>query len=313
MATAMNVSAWSTTAASNDGADSTIGTVANTSAPNVVDDWVRGVMASVKRYVLDTDGGITAGGSANIITLTTNRVISSGHQAAGFSLRFKAAGTNTGAVTVNVDTLGAVALKRPNGDALSAGDIVSGGIYDIAFDGTNYQLIGAVPPASGSFSAGVTVSASSPTLTLTDTDTGSDCLVSGANTTGSLILDADTNDEVAASRILFRVDGTDKARLGETGALGVTTLELGGPDETDTTLSRGAAGRVQVEGTYLARINATDADSLLDTLGTEVVGAVLWHNGTSWVVLAPPSGSDGDYSLKCERVAGVNTALHWEV
>jgi hypothetical protein len=142
MATALNVSAWSTTAASNDGADSTIGTVANTSAPNVVDDWVRGIMASVKRYILDTDGGITAGGTANALTITTNRSISSGHQAAGFSVRFKAANTNTGAATVAVDGLSAVSIKRLNGDALSAGDIVAGGIYDIAYDGTNYILMG---------------------------------------------------------------------------------------------------------------------------------------------------------------------------
>lgn len=142
MATALNVSAWSTTAASNDGADSTIGTVANTSSPTSVDDWVKGVMAAVKKYVLDTDGGITSGGTADVLTITTNRSISSGHQAAGFSVRFKAANTNTGAATVNVDTLGAVAIKRLNGDALAAGDIVSGGIYDIAFDGTNYKLMG---------------------------------------------------------------------------------------------------------------------------------------------------------------------------
>ena len=148
MATALNVSAWSTTAASNDGADSTIGTVANTSSPTVVDDWTRAIMASVKKYVLDTDGGLTSSGT-DTITITTNRNISAGHQAAGFSLRFKAGGTNSGAATLDVDSLGAVAIKRQNGDALSAGDIVSGGIYDVAFDGTNYKLLGANAGATG--------------------------------------------------------------------------------------------------------------------------------------------------------------------
>jgi hypothetical protein len=252
MATAMNVSAWSTTAASNDGADSTIGTVANTSAPNTVDDWVRGVMASVKRYANDIGGAITAGGTADVITLTTNRVISSGHQAAGFSLRFKAGGTNTGAVTVNVDGLGAKSVKRPNGDALSAGDIVSGGIYDISYDGTNYQLIGAVPPASGSFSAAISVSAASPAISFTDTDTGADCNVSAASSAGSLTLNADTNDEVAGSKINFNVDGALVAALDENGAFDITTIELG--HASDTTLARSAAGTVTVEGNTLCRI-----------------------------------------------------------
>ena len=143
MATALNISAWSTTPASNSGADSTIGTVADTSSPTAVDDWTRSIMAAVKKYTLDTDGGLTSGGSANAQTLTTNRSISSGHQAAGFSLRFKAGYTNTGATTLAVDGLTAVAVKRLNGDALSAGDIVAGGIYDVAFDGTYYVLLGA--------------------------------------------------------------------------------------------------------------------------------------------------------------------------
>ena len=142
MANALNVSAWSTTAASNSGADSTIGTVADTSSPTAVDDWTRSIMAAVKKYVLDTDGGLTSSGT-DTITITTNRSISSGHQAQGFSLKFKAGGTNTGAATLNVDSLGAVAIKRLNGDDVAAGDIVAGGIYEVAFDGTYYVLLGA--------------------------------------------------------------------------------------------------------------------------------------------------------------------------
>lgn len=107
------------------------------------------MMAAVKKYVLDTDGGLTSAGT-DTITISTNRAISSGDRAQGFSLRFKAGGTNTGAATLNVDSLGAVAIKRQNGDALSAGDIVSGGIYDVAHDGTNYKLIGANAGATGS-------------------------------------------------------------------------------------------------------------------------------------------------------------------
>lgn len=111
-------------------------------APTDVDNALRGIMAAAKRYALDVGGGPAAvGGSANAITITTNQVISTGHQAAGFSVRFKAGNTNTGATTAAVDGLTAVAVKRLNGDDLSAGDIVSGGIYDLAHNGTNYTLM----------------------------------------------------------------------------------------------------------------------------------------------------------------------------
>lgn len=152
MGTTLNTQCWSTTAASNDGVDAGIGTVADSSAPNTVDNWARGIMAAVRKYAIDVGGGPTVGGTADVITITTNQAISSAHQAAGFSLRFKAGGTNTGAVTVNVDTIGAVAVKRLNGDALSAGDIVSGGIYDLAHNGTNYTLLTGFNP-SGYISA----------------------------------------------------------------------------------------------------------------------------------------------------------------
>ncbi len=52
-----------------------------------------------------------------------------------------ASGTNTGAVTVNVDSLGAKTLKHPNGDALAAGDIVLGQSLEAEYDGTDMVLV----------------------------------------------------------------------------------------------------------------------------------------------------------------------------
>ena len=125
-------------------------------SPIDVDDTHRGMMAALKRYVLDVGGAPAAvGGTADVITITTNQVISSAHQTAGFSLRFKATGTNTGAVTVAVDGLTAVAIERIDGSALQAGDIVSGGIYDIAYNTTNtgYTLMGAQAAAATNLGA----------------------------------------------------------------------------------------------------------------------------------------------------------------
>lgn len=299
MATALNVSAWSTTAASNDGADSTIGTVANTSAPNVVDDWVRGIMASVKKYVLDTDGGITAGGTANALTITTNRVISSGHQAAGFSVRFKAGATNTGAATVAVDGLSAVSIKRINGDALGAGDIISGAIYDIAFDGTNYQLLGANTPSASLSGSSLEVTGNATvggTLGVTGATTLSSTLaVTGTSTfTGAVTMNGGgTLGDAAGDTVVIKgttVNSFMSGLFSNASASALVNATVGALSTTSTPTSSNN-GRWLVDtaggsGTWRRMTDVTAVASLLNTLGT-TQGNILWYDGTGWAVLAP--------------------------
>lgn len=83
----------------------------------------------------------TVGGTADVITLTPAIAITA--YAAGQRFTFIAGGTNTGATTVNVSAVGAKDIKRPDGasTALSAGDIVSGTIIDIEYDGTRFLLL----------------------------------------------------------------------------------------------------------------------------------------------------------------------------
>lgn len=53
---------------------------------------------------------------------------------------FIAAGTNTGATTLNINGIGAKTVQYA-GAALEAGDIVSGRAYLVVYDGTNFQLL----------------------------------------------------------------------------------------------------------------------------------------------------------------------------
>jgi hypothetical protein len=151
LATLENIWAWLTTAAGNDTADSGINFVEGQDA-NTLNNSARGMMAAIKKWANVNSGNVGVAGTADAITITTGQTISSGHQALGFRICFKAAFTNTGAATVAVDGLTAVAIKRPNNDALSAGDIVSGAFHDIAFDGTNYKLLNAGSSVGGSLS-----------------------------------------------------------------------------------------------------------------------------------------------------------------
>ncbi len=49
--------------------------------------------------------------------------------------------TNTGAATMNISSLGVKDIKCKDGSALSAGDLVAGGLYIFAYDGTQFQAV----------------------------------------------------------------------------------------------------------------------------------------------------------------------------
>ncbi len=49
---------------------------------------------------------------------------------------------NTGAATLNLNSLGAIAIKKNVSEALTSGDIKAGQIIPLAYDGTNFQIIG---------------------------------------------------------------------------------------------------------------------------------------------------------------------------
>lgn len=92
-------------------------------------------------YVVDT-GAINALAVAMPITLTS--------YSAGICLRVKVLNTNTGASTINVDGLGAVAIKRSDGTALVGAELLAGSVIDLTYDGTVFRL----PPVIVALTAG---------------------------------------------------------------------------------------------------------------------------------------------------------------
>jgi hypothetical protein len=60
----------------------------------------------------------------------------------GMPIAFNANHENPGAATLKIDDLAAIPIKNRVSAALSAGDILSGQIVIVAYDGTNFQLIG---------------------------------------------------------------------------------------------------------------------------------------------------------------------------
>lgn len=72
----------------------------------------------------------------------------------GYFQYYIAAHANTGPVTVNIDSVGPVAVVRNGSTALVAGDIAAGAPVLILYDGTRFQLL--TPSANASGGSGIT-------------------------------------------------------------------------------------------------------------------------------------------------------------
>lgn len=54
--------------------------------------------------------------------------------------KFKATNANVGASTLNINAIGVKSIKRPDGSALQAGDILTNEIIEVLYDGTDFLL-----------------------------------------------------------------------------------------------------------------------------------------------------------------------------
>ena len=168
---ATGLGSYSKTAADNSNASSEI-TLSDSMAPNAVDNTQRQIMADIAEWRDDTGGGINLAGGTTAYTLTTNGSVSS--LAAGRRVVAVVNAANTAASTLNVDSLGAKAIRKvigvgttPNDVALDANDLVIDQHAIFQYDPSanaaagawillNPMGLGVVTIASGSIAAAAT-------------------------------------------------------------------------------------------------------------------------------------------------------------
>lgn len=141
---------WSRTAATNGTSDSTC-PFPEGMAPSAVNDGVRGAMAAVAKYRDDVAGIITTSGSATAYTVSSFQVFDTLAHLDGAKIAFVPHATNTGACTLNVDSLGAKALRATTGAALNAGTLIAGTPYIAVYINANSEWLlingmSSVPP-----------------------------------------------------------------------------------------------------------------------------------------------------------------------
>lgn len=149
--------------------------------------------------------GGTGGGTADVITITVTPAITA--YAAGQMFSFIASGANTTNVTINVNSVGAKAITKNGTTALVAGDIPSGEVVSIVYDGTRFQIVkitqgtlstqnaSAVAITGGTIASVTTsgISASSITITSGSITGITDLAVADGGTGASTASDARTN------------------------------------------------------------------------------------------------------------------------
>jgi hypothetical protein len=124
--------------------------------------------------------------------------------AAGQMFYWVAAGTNTGAVTLNIDSLGAKAVTRDGSTALAAGDIRSGEVVVVVYDGTRFQVVSQINSAGDATFANVSITSAlnvGGVATFT-----SNPVLSGGTANGVLYLNG---SKAATSGSALTFDGTN--------------------------------------------------------------------------------------------------------
>lgn len=128
-----SIYSWDVIAANNGNSDPD-GTWAEGQAPSTVNNTGRSDRARVRQFVTDLGGSISAGGTANGLTVTASSAFTT--LADGLIVSFRATASNSAAATLNVNGIGAKAIQKmaSTGDtALAANDIVNTGIYVVQY------------------------------------------------------------------------------------------------------------------------------------------------------------------------------------
>jgi microcystin-dependent protein len=130
---------WSKTASNNATADATINW-AEGQAPSTVNDSARAMMAAAAKY-RDDVAGIATGGTSTAYTLTSNQGFDSLANMSGKMVAFIPHATNGATVTLNVDGLGAKALRSAPSVELPAGVLIQGTPYCAVYNNSTTEWI----------------------------------------------------------------------------------------------------------------------------------------------------------------------------
>ncbi len=257
--------------------------------PSAVNDGARALEGMLARWYADTNGSISSGGSSNTYTLSASRTVAA--YTAGDVYMFKANHANSGAATINVDSVGAKTIKKLHDQDLASGDIESGAICLIVYDGTNFQLISQLAHLGGTPTA----------ITVADESSDTTCF--------PLFVTAATGDlgPKTGSNITFN------SNTGELAATKMTPTNLGA-----TTLTGAIAGGDQVVSAVTLKDYGETTQALGSAGGTRAVNLNNGNSVTATVsssantfTFSNPTASDELCGFTLELTNGGSQTVNW--
>ena len=230
-------------------------------------------------------------GSSGTYAVTLSPVPAS--YAAGMKGTFKANHANPGAATLNVNSLGPVALKKMDGSALSASEIPSGAIVNWEHDGTNIQVL---VDGSGSAAAAAT-SAAAAASSATDAQTAH----TGAETAETNAETAETNAETAQTASEAAQTGAETAETNAASSA-VEAAASASAAAASAELITGANNLINNPEFLFCQRSVTGSFSTTSSFGS-TDGTYLWDQ---WVLLADSSTNSNWFSSGDGGVDGLS-------
>ena len=120
--------------------------------------------------VQNSFGSFLTVSGTDTITATVSPALTA--YAAGQMFAFVAANTNTGAVTINISTLGAKAVTKTGTTALVSSDLIANYLYVIVYDGTQFQVVGVSATTFANLTISGVLTLSGAGVQLTSSGTG---------------------------------------------------------------------------------------------------------------------------------------------
>ena len=242
------------------------------------------------------------GGSANTYTITLSPAVTA--YAAGQVFHFKAANANTGASTLNVNSVGAKTIVKDVNTALASGDISQNEVISVIYDGTNFQMVG----NADSEQVVTTYTNGTDNRVISSTGTagingeanltfdGSTLAVTGAATVSTDLTVGDDLSLDSDACVLKFGDDQDVTltHVADTGLLLNSTMQLQFNDASQY-INAPSATVLDINATDEVEINATlcDVNANLDVSGTYSGGGLMTTGGN---IVIPNAGNIGSAS-----------------
>lgn len=210
------------------------------------------------------DGGTLFGGtSSGTNTITFNLTPAITAYVAGQIYSFIAGNACTGASTLNINGVGAVAITKFGTTPIVANDILATGICFVEYDGTEFQLLNPANNTPGTNSVTNSQLAQMATKTIKSNITGG--TANAADNTVTAVLDTIASTQ---GDLLYRDSSAWLA------------------------LAPGTAGNILKSGGSAANPSWETVAAALESIGS-TQGQVMYRSGSAWVPLSP--GSSGQF------------------